>query len=48
MDDWIIAGIGAWLGNRWFGAWLKRHPLMSWSLFGAGTIVAVAILIVLD
>ena len=48
MIDWFASSIGAWFGNRWFGAWFKRHPSIGWSIFVAGTIGAVAVLILLD
>ena len=48
MGDWFAAGVGSWLGNRWFGAWYKRHPSIGWSIFGVGTIVAVAVVVLLD
>ena len=48
MDDWFAAGIGAWVGNRWFGAWSRRHPIIGWIIFVAGTIAAVAVLMLLE
>jgi hypothetical protein len=47
MDDWITAGIGAWLGNRWFGPWFKRHAVAAWVISIGGMIAAVMVLIVL-
>lgn len=47
MDDWITAGIGAWLGNRRFGPWFKRHPAAAWIIFVNGTVAAVTALIIL-
>ncbi|MEH3123497.1 MAG: hypothetical protein PGN16_16260 [Sphingomonas phyllosphaerae] len=47
-DDWITAGIGAWLGNRRFRAWFKRHPSAAWIFFVCGTVAAISVLIVLQ
>ncbi|MGC6400286.1 hypothetical protein ACNI3Q_06865 [Sphingomonas sp. FW199] len=48
MDDWITAGIGAWLGNTMFGSWFKRHPTAARIIFISGTLAAIAVLIVLN
>jgi hypothetical protein len=45
MDDWVSAGLGAWLGRRWFAPWFKRHPSVGRSLFVIGSTVAAAVLI---
>ena len=47
MDDWLTAGIGAWLGNRWVGPWGRLHPQLSIGIFIVGTAASVAILLLL-
>lgn len=47
MDDWIATGTGAWLGNRWFGPWFKRHSAAAWIIFVSGTVVTITVLVVL-
>ncbi|WP_158512688.1 hypothetical protein [Sphingobium sp. SYK-6] len=48
MIDWILSGFGAWLGNRWFGAWFKRHPIVGNLFFIVGTIAAIIVLLAIE
>lgn len=47
MGDWISAGLGAWLGNRWFGQWFRHHRIAGTYVFVFGTVAAGAILLFL-
>jgi hypothetical protein len=47
MDDWIFTGVGAWLGNRWFGPWINRNLKVGSGLFIVGTAGAIAALLLL-
>lgn len=48
MDDWVSAGLGAWLGKRCCAPWFKRHPMLGWSLFTIGSVLAIGVLILTD
>ena len=45
MFDWIFSGIGAWIGNKFWGNWVKNNRnLARLVIVGIVTLAAVVLL----